>query len=47
MGSVLPYKNELGFYEIRMESIGGLGANVSGKIIDPDFQSNFQRETIH
>lgn len=33
MGSVLPYKNELGFYEIRMESIGGLGANVSGKII--------------
>ena len=33
MGSVLPKKNELGFYEIRMESIGGLGANVSGKII--------------
>lgn len=33
MGSILPNKNELGFYEIRMESIGGLGANVSGKII--------------
>lgn len=33
MKSLLPQKNELGFYEIRMESIGGLGANVSGKII--------------
>lgn len=33
MKSILPVKNELGFYEIRMESIGGLGANVSGKII--------------
>ena len=33
MESILPKKNELGFYEIRMESIGGLGANVSGKII--------------
>lgn len=33
MKSILPQKNELGFYEMRMESIGGLGANVSGKII--------------
>lgn len=30
---MLPYKNQLGYYEIRLESIGGLGANVSGKII--------------
>jgi pyruvate ferredoxin oxidoreductase gamma subunit len=29
----LPVKNELGFFEIRMESIGGLGANVAGKIL--------------
>jgi pyruvate ferredoxin oxidoreductase gamma subunit len=29
----LPVKNDLGFYEIRMESIGGLGANVAGKIL--------------
>ncbi len=29
----LPLKNELGFFEIRMESIGGLGANVAGKIL--------------
>ncbi|WP_105619918.1 2-oxoacid:acceptor oxidoreductase family protein [Vallitalea okinawensis] len=29
----LPKTNELGFYEIRLESIGGLGANVSGKIL--------------
>ena len=30
---VLPVKNDLGFFEIRLESIGGLGANVSGKIL--------------
>jgi len=29
----LPRKNRFGFYEIRMESIGGLGANVAGKIL--------------
>jgi pyruvate ferredoxin oxidoreductase gamma subunit len=29
----LPVKNNLGFFEIRMESIGGLGANVAGKIL--------------
>jgi len=29
----LPVKNALGFFEIRMESIGGLGANVAGKIL--------------
>ncbi|HEU4949551.1 MAG TPA: hypothetical protein VFT11_02200, partial [Candidatus Deferrimicrobiaceae bacterium] len=29
----LPVKNDLGFFEIRMESIGGLGANVAGKIL--------------
>lgn len=29
----LPIKNEYGFYEIRLESIGGLGANLSGKIL--------------
>ena len=29
----LPVKNELGFFEIRLESIGGLGANVAGKIL--------------
>lgn len=29
----LPVKNEYGFYEIRLESIGGLGANLSGKIL--------------
>lgn len=29
----LPAKNDLGFFEIRMESIGGLGANVAGKIL--------------
>jgi len=27
----LPVKNDLGFFEIRMESIGGLGANVQGR----------------
>ncbi|GBE58463.1 pyruvate synthase subunit PorC [bacterium BMS3Abin01] len=29
----LPQTNAHGFYEIRMESVGGLGANVAGKII--------------
>jgi pyruvate ferredoxin oxidoreductase gamma subunit len=29
----LPVRNDLGFFEIRMESIGGLGANVAGKIL--------------
>lgn len=29
----LPKKNELGFYEIRLESIGGLGANLAGKML--------------
>ncbi len=29
----LPKKNRYGFYEIRFESIGGLGANVAGKIL--------------
>jgi pyruvate ferredoxin oxidoreductase gamma subunit len=31
--ATLPVKNDLGFFEIRMESIGGLGANVAGKIL--------------
>ncbi|WP_050614568.1 2-oxoacid:acceptor oxidoreductase family protein [Bacillus testis] len=31
--SVLPKKNTLGFYEIRLESIGGLGANLAGKML--------------
>jgi pyruvate ferredoxin oxidoreductase gamma subunit len=31
--SVLPKKNELGFFEIRLESIGGLGANLAGKML--------------
>ncbi|MGM9923255.1 MAG: 2-oxoacid:acceptor oxidoreductase family protein [Bacillus sp. (in: firmicutes)] len=29
----LPQKNELGFFEIRLESIGGLGANLAGKML--------------
>lgn len=29
----LPKVNELGFFEIRMESIGGLGANLAGKML--------------
>ncbi len=29
----LPKTNELGFYEIRMESVGGFGANLAGKIL--------------
>ena len=31
--SILPKKNELGFFEIRLESIGGLGANLAGKML--------------
>lgn len=31
--SLLPQKNELGFFEIRLESIGGLGANLAGKML--------------
>ena len=29
----LPVVNGAGFYEIRMESIGGLGANLAGKVL--------------
>lgn len=29
----LPHTNDRGFFEIRLESIGGLGANVAGKIL--------------
>lgn len=31
--AVLPKTNDLGFYEIRLESIGGLGANLAGKML--------------
>jgi pyruvate ferredoxin oxidoreductase gamma subunit len=31
--ALLPIKNEHGFYEIRLESIGGLGANLAGKML--------------
>ncbi|MBO8170658.1 MAG: 2-oxoacid:acceptor oxidoreductase family protein [Bacillaceae bacterium] len=31
--SILTKTNELGFYEIRLESIGGLGANLAGKML--------------
>ncbi len=31
--SKLPMKNNLGFFEIRLESIGGLGANLAGKML--------------
>lgn len=31
--SILPRKNHLGFFEIRLESIGGLGANLAGKML--------------
>lgn len=31
--STLTKKNALGFYEIRLESIGGLGANLAGKML--------------
>jgi len=30
---VLPKKNDRGYYDIRMESIGGMGANLAGKIL--------------
>ncbi|TCT12281.1 pyruvate ferredoxin oxidoreductase gamma subunit [Natranaerovirga pectinivora] len=33
MSVKLPITNKYGFYEIRLESIGGLGANISGKIL--------------
>ena len=29
----LPEQNENGYYEIRIESIGGLGANLCGKMM--------------
>lgn len=32
VASTLPITNEQGFYEVRIESVGGLGANVAGKI---------------
>ncbi|MFC4320559.1 2-oxoacid:acceptor oxidoreductase family protein [Litchfieldia salsa] len=31
--TTLPKKNKLGFFEIRLESIGGLGANLAGKML--------------
>ena len=31
--TILPKKNKNGFYEIRLESIGGLGANLAGKML--------------
>lgn len=31
--AVLPIKNQGGYYEIRLESIGGLGANLCGKML--------------
>lgn len=31
--SILPKKNSLGFFTIRLESIGGLGANLAGKML--------------
>ena len=31
--AILPKTNELGFFEIRLESIGGLGANLAGKML--------------
>lgn len=34
--SILPKVNELGFFEIRLESIGGLGANLAGKMLSED-----------
>ncbi len=33
MNATLPNKNEDGYYEIRMESIGGMGANLAGKML--------------
>jgi pyruvate ferredoxin oxidoreductase gamma subunit len=34
--SKLPKVNESGFFEIRLESIGGLGANLAGKMLSED-----------
>ena len=34
--SKLPKVNDLGFFEIRLESIGGLGANLAGKMLSED-----------
>ncbi|SDN39895.1 2-oxoacid:acceptor oxidoreductase family protein [Bacillus sp. OK048] len=34
--SKLPKVNESGFFEIRLESIGGLGANLAGKLLSED-----------
>ena len=31
--TTLPRVNELGYYEMRLESIGGLGANLCGKLL--------------
>lgn len=31
--AALPVVNELGFYEMRLESVGGLGANLAGQIL--------------
>ena len=31
--TTLPRINELGYYEMRLESIGGLGANLCGKLL--------------
>ncbi len=33
MADIRTHTNEMGFYEIRMESIGGLGANLAGKML--------------
>lgn len=33
MEAKLPKKNELGFYEMRFESVGGLGANLAGQLL--------------
>ncbi len=33
MQEVLPYTNDDGYYEFRLESIGGLGANLCGKML--------------
>lgn len=30
---ILPFRDENGYYEIRLESIGGLGANLAGKML--------------
>jgi pyruvate ferredoxin oxidoreductase gamma subunit len=34
--AILPKVNDLGFFEIRLESIGGLGANLAGKLLSED-----------